>query len=81
MAEGKAEVNSFDGYPDAYKVCAKHVLPVLLSGKIPDSEGPCVLSDDNYFDEQPSMQMTLNKVVMEALNEDDLLVIEAWDQS
>lgn len=79
VAEGKAEVNYSNGYPNAYRVKAKHVLPILMSGEFPDSKEPDVISDDENLFER--WEVTLNKVAIGTLNEDDLLVIEAWDRS
>jgi hypothetical protein len=80
VQRGEAEFTDNVGYPNTYRLAARHVQQALASG-IPTGGGPPVIGDDY---ELPSGWAGGARVDLDALNAlpaDERLVVIAWDQS
>ena len=79
VKEGKANDLGGGGYPLRYSALAKDFLPTLLNG-IPRPAGSPIIGDDYYLPAgwigAPEIRQTLS-----AVPGDQLLLVNAWDQS
>ena len=81
VEQGLAEQLQAGGYPTAYKVAAEHVLPQLRANQLPSHHGPIVLGDDYVDLGGQNTNIKLNQAAISACHDDDVLLVEAWDQS
>ena len=69
-----------NGYPLRYEISAATLLTVLESG-IPRHRGPRVIGDDYQLPADYIGDVTIDLGRLRALPPDDVLCVEAWDQS
>ena len=80
-AENVAELTDSGGYPNTYKVSAKHILPFLRSRKLPTYEGQLVLSEHSVREAGSDTEFVVNEAALSACSEESLLCVEIWDLS
>jgi hypothetical protein len=80
-ASNFAELTDSSGYPNTYKVSAKHILPFLRSRKLPTYEGQLVLSEHSVREAGSDTELVVNEAALAACSEECLLCVEAWDLS
>lgn len=78
--EGRATQLTFDGYPNRYTAAASEVLP-LIAGGPPAHSGPEIIGDDYVMPGNWTGKVTLHHDKIAACLPDQILTIEAWDQS
>jgi hypothetical protein len=81
VEDGNAESEPSQGYPITYRVKAKYVLPLLMSELVPHSDVGTLLSDDDPTGARYSKKIEVNQGSIEIVRGEDMLIIEAWDQS
>lgn len=77
---GKATQLSFSGYPNRYTAQAGDVLP-LLAGGPPAHRGPAIIGDDYVMPANWKGKLILHEDRIAACPSDQVLTIDAWDQS
>jgi len=77
---GRATQLSFSGYPNRYTAKASDVLSLLESGP-PAHIGPAVIGDDYVMPANWKGIITFHQDRIAACAADQVLTIEAWDQS
>lgn len=80
VAEGKAERLSRDGYPSRYTARAKDVLPLIVAGP-PIHSGPLVLGADYIRPSGWTAGFRIEQPRLDACPAEQILTIDAWDQS
>lgn len=80
VKENSAQDLGGNGYPDNYSVAAGVLLPIIKAG-LPANNSPLVVGDDYVLPEGWSGEIVWNQSLVLACKSDDLLTIEAWDQS
>jgi hypothetical protein len=80
VEQGKAVHLSRGGYPDRYTALAGDVLPLLRDG-VPDHAGMTIIGDDDVTPAGWKGKITLHRDRMDACPSDQMLTIDAWDQS
>ena len=80
VQEGKAQFQGNAGYPERYTIAAKYVIPVLLGG-VPRSRSPLVIGDDYVMPPNWIGDVELHEDRIAACPAEQLLRIDAWDQS
>lgn len=78
--EGKAAQLSTGGYPNRYTAKAGDVLPLLADGP-PAHAGPTVIGEDYVMPSHWIGNVIMHPGKIAACPPDQLLTIEAWDQS
>jgi hypothetical protein len=78
--EGLADQLSRDGYPNRFTAIARDVLP-LIAGGPPAHNGPEIIGDDYVMPGNWTGKVTLHHDKIAACPPDQMLTIEAWDQS
>lgn len=76
----RASQVQFNGYPNRYEAKARDVIPIIEHAP-PTHAGPLVVGDDYVSDGGWSEDFTLNADVVSSCSPEEMLVIEAWDQS
>ena len=79
-AEGKATKLTGGGYPNRYTAKAANVLP-LLAGGPPAHRGPPIIGDDYVMPANWKGNVIFHQDKIEACPPDQVLTIDAWDQS
>lgn len=77
---GLADQLSYDGYPNRFVAIARDVLP-LIEGGPPAHSGPEIIGDDYVMPGNWTGKLTLHHDKIAACPPDQILTIEAWDQS
>lgn len=80
VEQGKADFKPNGGYPERFVVQAKHVIPVLLAG-LPESKCPPVIGEDYVQPANWVGRAELHYDHIVGCAPDQLLRIDAWDQS
>lgn len=80
VKEGKAYCHSTGGYPERYIVSARWILPVLVHG-IPKAECPVVIGEDYVMPANWIGKLDRNMDLIATCPPEQLLCVEAWDQS
>ncbi len=80
VKEGKAYRHGTGGYPERFIVNAKWIVPALVQG-IPRSECPIVFGEDYVMPENWTGKPDRNMDLIATCPPDQLLCVEAWDQS
>jgi hypothetical protein len=80
VEQGNAYCHSTGGYPERYIVSAKWIVPVLVHG-IPKTKSPVVIGEDYVMPANWSGKVELDLGLVATCPPDQLLCVEAWDQS
>lgn len=80
VEEGKAVQLLAGGYPNRYAAQADAVLPLIADGP-PDHSGPTVYGEDYVMPGDWSGNVTIHRDRIAACSPNQVLTIEAWDQS
>lgn len=80
VKQGKAEFERNSGYPERFIVAAKYILPVLKAG-VPRARSPLVIGDDYVMPPNWIGDAILHEDRIAACPAEQLLRIDAWDQS
>lgn len=80
IVEGKATKLCGGGYPNRYAAVARDVLP-LITGGPPSHTGPTIFGDDYIMPGNWTGNATIYDAEIAACPPDQVLTIEAWDQS
>ena len=80
VKEKKAAYLYGNGYPDWYFVKAGILLPIITVG-LPANNSPVVIGDDYILPKKWSGDIVWNHDAVLACGKNDLLIVEAWDQS
>ena len=80
VSDGKATQLLFDGYPCRYTAAAKHVFPLIQEGP-PRHTAPVVIGDDYVSEGGWSTKITIHRDRIDGCPEEQMLTIDAWDQS
>lgn len=80
VKDGYASDLGGNGYPCKYSVTAGVLLPIITAS-LPSNNSPLVIGDDYVLPEGWSGDITWNREATLACQPDDILTIEAWDQS
>ena len=80
VKEKRAAHLAGNGYPEWYFVKAGILLPIITVG-LPANNSPEIIGDDYILPKNWSSDVVWNHDVVLACGENDLLIIEAWDQS
>ena len=80
VANGKAEQLSFSGYPMRYTAAAGDVLPLIAAGP-PTHKSPLVIGDDYVQPPGWNGQASIHHARIASCRPDQMLTIDAWDQS
>lgn len=80
VKEKKAAYLAGSGYPDWYFLRAGILLPIITVG-LPANNSPLVIGDDYVLPKNWSGDVVWNHDAVLACRKDDLLIVEAWDQS
>lgn len=72
---------SRNGYPTRYTAAAEVILPLLQAGKPPRHAGFTVIGDDYVTPAGWSGTMTVHRERLAQCPSDEMLVVDAWDQS
>ena len=80
VRQGKAEFEGNSGYPERFIVAAKYILPVLKAG-VPRARSPLVIGDDYVMPPNWIGDAVLHEDRIAACPAEQLLRIDAWDQS
>jgi hypothetical protein len=80
VSHGRAVQIKFGGYPCRYTASASDVLPLIKNG-LPKHGGPLIIGDDYVSDGGWSGKITIHRDRITACPLDQLLTIDAWDQS
>lgn len=80
IAQGKATDLDGNGYPNSYLVSAG-VLADFLGKGLPNHKGPLVIGDDYVMPGGWRGDGFIDIGRMRGLDPDEMLVVEAWDQS
>lgn len=80
-AEGKATVTAEGGYPTRFQTPAKNLMGFLKAGRPPAGHRKFVIGDDYIDSGSESWGIKIDEKEIDALNPEDILTIEAWDQS
>lgn len=78
---GKASCVSRNGYPTRYTAVAHVVVPLLQAGSPPQHVGLPVIGDDYVTPAGWSGTMTVHRERLARCPSDEMLVVDAWDQS
>lgn len=78
--QGHATDLGGDGYPNRYSVAASVLLPIITAG-IPAHDSPIIIGDDYLVPERWSGEVKWNHVAVRTCPPEEILIIEAWDQS
>lgn len=68
------------GYPNHYSVTAGVLLPIITNG-LPANNSPLVVGDDYILPAGWSGDISWNREAVLTCSKDELLLVEAWDQS
>ncbi len=77
---GKAVSLGGQGYPCKYIVSARVLIPAIKNG-VPKHNSPLIIGDDYVLPEGWSSDIEWDKEQILACAPDELLEVEAWDQS
>lgn len=80
VKDGYASDLGGNGYPCKYSVTAGVLLPIITAG-LPSNNSPLVIGNDYVLPEGWSGDIAWNREATLACQPDDILTIEAWDQS
>lgn len=80
VKQGKAEFERNSGYPERFIVAAQYILPVLKAG-VPRARSPLVIGDDYVMPPNWIGDAVLHEDRIAACPAEQLLRIDAWDQS
>lgn len=80
VSEGRAADLGGNGYPLRYSVTAGVLLSVLRRG-LPNHEGPPVIGDNYVMPKGWVGEGRVKLEILEAIPSDEVLLVEAWDQS
>jgi hypothetical protein len=80
VAEGKAERLSRNGYPSRYTARAKDVFPLIGAGP-PTQNDPLVLGVDYVRPSGWTANLLIEQSKVDACPAEQILTIDAWDQS
>lgn len=80
VAEGKAIQRKRGGYPNLFLAKAADIVPLIMDGP-PRHRDPVVIGDDYISKGGWTRQFELHPAQVDACGPDELLSIEAWDQS
>ena len=80
VKEDKASDLGGYGYPCKFAAPASVVLPLIVAGA-PANDGPPVIGDDYVLPGGWNGEIVWNRDLVLACEPDDMLNIEAWDQS
>jgi hypothetical protein len=80
VKDGRAKDLGGNGYPCRYSATVSILLPIITSG-LPANDSPLVIGDDYALPERWSGNIVWNREVVLACQPDEMLTIEAWDQS
>lgn len=80
VRSGKAEQQSFSGYPSRYIARAGDILPLLAEGP-PAHTGPAIFGDDYVLPANWRGQVTMYSERIQSCTNESMLTIDAWDQS
>lgn len=78
-ADRKA-MRSGDGYPVRYRSTAGVILPIIAAG-IPFGKSPQVIGDDYFLPRNWGGDVKINTGKVKECKSNDILLIDAWDQS
>jgi len=77
---GKATQLTFSGYPMRFTGRAGDILPLLAEGP-PPHQGPAIIGDDYVMPANWKGKVILHQDKLAACPPDQVLTIDAWDQS
>ena len=80
VASGKALQLNFGGYPMRYTAAAGDVLPLIAAGP-PAHKAPLVIGEDYVQPPGWNGKATIEHARIAACRPDQMLTIDAWDQS
>lgn len=80
VAEGRAERLSKDGYPSRYTARAKDIFPLIAAGP-PRHDGLLVIGADYVRPPGWKSQFRIEQPKFDACPPEQILTIDAWDQS
>jgi hypothetical protein len=80
VREGKAQRLKSNGYPTRYTAKAGDVLP-LIAGGPPKPPGPLIVGDDYVMPGDYIGKLTLHQDRIATCPPDQVLTVDAWDQS
>jgi hypothetical protein len=80
VKEGKASQIAFNGYPNRFTAKAHVILPLIADGP-PLHGGPEILGDDYVMPGNWTGNVTLHHDKIASCLLDQILTIDAWDQS
>ena len=78
VKKGQAEDLGGNGYPDRYSVTAGTLMSILKDG-LPDNKSPLVIGDDYVHPKGWNGQLRIGNLL--ECPPDQILILEAWDQS
>lgn len=78
--EGKAQQQTFNGYPNRFEAGADDVLPLIRTGP-PDHEGPLIIGDDYVSIGGWARKFRFHEGEARKCGPKEPLIIDAWDQS
>lgn len=67
-----------NGYPNRYSIAAGVLLPIIQAG-LPSNDSPLIIGDDYILSKGWNGELFLEKLANYPA--DEILIIEAWDQS
>jgi hypothetical protein len=74
------DLGSNGGYPHLYSAKAKEIIPIISRGA-PAYKGGLVVGEDYVLDGGKNWDININQSKLSKCDPDDVLIIEAWDQS
>ncbi len=80
VSKGSAKSLGGNGYPDKYEICGEVLSSVLANG-VPEHDGALVIGDDYVQMPGHKTDVKIDMGVIRSLPPDEILTIEAWDQS
>lgn len=80
VESGRAQRLSAGGYPNRYIARAADLLPLLVNGP-PSHEGPAMIGDDDVLPAHRRGTFERFADRIDAVSPEQVLTVEAWDQS
>lgn len=80
VVEGRAVDLGGNGYPDRYTITAGELRKVISAGP-PRPKGPDVIGDDYFRPGNWIGRAEVNRAELDACPEQEILEVEAWDES
>lgn len=80
IQSGKGRQTKAGGYPNSYLIAASHIVPVILEGP-PEARSVWLCEPGAVLNDKWVGKTMIDEVAVKQCATDELLLVEAWDES